>query len=38
MPEAATGGALREKVFVKMSQNSQQTSVSGETPLILQNF
>ena len=33
MPEAATGGVLRKKVFFKMSQNSQETPVPEETPV-----
>ena len=28
MPEPATGGVLRKKVFFKMSQNSEETSVN----------
>ena len=32
MPEAATGGVLRKKLFFKMSQNSQETPVPEETP------
>ena len=31
MPEAATWGVLRKKVFFKMSQNSQETPVPEET-------
>ena len=32
MPEAATVGVLRKKVFFKISQNSQETPVPGKTP------
>ena len=32
MPEAATVGVLRKKVFFKISQNSQETPVQGKTP------
>ena len=35
MPEAATGGVLRKKVFFEMLQNSQETPVPEE---ILVNF
>ena len=31
MPEAATWGVLRKKVFFKMSHNSQETPVPEET-------
>ena len=31
MPEAATGGVLRKKVFFKMSQNSKEIPVPEET-------
>ena len=33
MPEAATAGVLRKKVFFKISQNSQETPVPEETPV-----
>ena len=33
MPEAVTGGVLRKKVFLKMSQNSEETPVPKETPM-----
>ena len=33
MPEAATVGVLRKKVFFKISQNSQETPVPEETLL-----
>ena len=33
MPEAATGGVLRKRVFFKMLQNSQETPVPEETPV-----
>ena len=32
MPEAATVGVQRKKVFLKISQNSQETPVPGKTP------
>ena len=32
MPEAVTGGVLRQKVFFKMSQNSEETPVPEERP------
>ena len=32
MPEAATVGVQRKKVFFKISQNSQETPVPGKTP------
>ena len=38
MPEVATGGVLRKKVFFKMSQSSQETPVPEEALRILQNF
>ena len=38
MPEAATGGVLRKKVFFKMSQNSQETPVPEETPVNFAKF
>ena len=38
MPEAATGGVLQKKVFFTMSQNSQQTPVTGKTPVNFANF
>ena len=38
MSEAATGGVLRKKVFFKMSQNSQETSVPEETPVNFAKF
>ena len=37
MPEAATSGVLRKKVF-KMSQNSQETPVPEETPVNFAKF
>ena len=33
MPEAVTGSVLPNKVFFKMSQNSEETSVSEEIPV-----
>ena len=33
MPEAATGGVLRKRVFFKMLQNSQEAPVPEETPV-----
>ena len=33
MPETATLGVLRKKVFFKISQNSQETPVPEETPV-----
>ena len=38
MPEAATGGVLRKRVFFKMLQNSQETPVPEETPVNFVNF
>ena len=38
MPEAATGGVLRTKVFFKMSQNSQEIPVPEETPVNFAKF
>ena len=38
MPEVATGGVLRKKVFFKMSQNSQETPVPEETPVNFAKF
>ena len=38
MPEAATWGVLRKKVFFKMSQNSQETPVPEETPVNFAKF
>ena len=38
MPEVATGGVLRKKVFFKMSQNSQETPVPEETPVNFVKF
>ena len=38
MPEAVTGGVLRIKVFFKMSQNSEETPVTEETPLNFAKF
>ena len=38
MPAAATGGVLRKKVFFKMSQNSEETSVPEETPVNFAKF
>ena len=33
MPEAANGGVLQKKVFLKMPQISEETPVSGEAPV-----
>ena len=38
MPDAATVGVLRKKVFFKISQNSQETPVPEETLLNFPNF
>ena len=38
MPEAATGGVLRKKVFFKMSQSSQKTRVPEETYVNFAKF
>ena len=38
MSEAATGGALRKKVFFKMSQNSEETPAPEETPVNFAKF
>ena len=38
MPEAATGGVLRKKVFFKMSQISEETPVTEEIPVNFANF
>ena len=38
MPEAATGGVLRKRVFFKMLQNSQETPVPEETPVNFVKF
>ena len=38
MPEAATGGVLRKKVFFKMSQNSEETPVPEERPVNFTKF
>ena len=38
IPEAATWGVLRTKVFFKMSQNSQETPVPEETPVNFAKF
>ena len=38
IPEVATGGVLRKKVFFKMSQNSQETLVPEETPVNFATF
>ena len=38
MPEAATGGVLRKKVFFKMSQSSQETPVPEETSVNFAKF
>ena len=38
MPEAATAGALRKKVFFKISQNLQEIPVPEETPLNSAKF
>ena len=38
MPEAATAGVLRKKVFFEISQNSQETPVGQETPVNFAKF
>ena len=38
MPEAATVGVLRKKVFFKISQNSQETPVPEEAPVNFAKF
>ena len=38
MPEAATGGALQNKLFFKMLQNSQETPVPEETTMNFAKF
>ena len=38
MPEAATGGVVRKKVFFEMSQNSQETPVPEEAPVNFTKF
>ena len=38
MPEAATVGVLKRKVFFKVSQNSQETLVPEETPINFAKF
>ena len=38
MPDAATVGVLRKKVFFKISQNSQETPVPEETLLNFPKF
>ena len=38
MPEAATVGVLRKKLFFKISQNSQETPVPEETPVNFAKF
>ena len=38
MPEAATWGVLQKKVFFKISQNSQETSVPEVTPVNFAKF
>ena len=38
MPDAATVGVLRKKVFFKISQNSQQTPVPEKTPVNFAKF
>ena len=38
MPEAATVGVLRKKVFSKISQNSQEIPVPEETPVNFSKF
>ena len=38
MPEAAIGGALRQNVFFKMSQNSQEAPLPEETPANFGKF
>ena len=38
MPEATAVGVLRKKFFLKISQNSQKTPVSEETPVNFAKF
>ena len=38
MPEAATVGVLRKKVFFKISQNSQEIPVPEEAPINFGKF
>ena len=38
MPEAATGGVLRKKVFFKMLQNSQESPVPEKTSANFAKF
>ena len=38
MPEAATGGVLRKKVFLKMSHISEETPVPEETSVNFAKF
>ena len=38
IPEAATGGVLRKKELSKILQNSKETPVSDETPVIFAKF
>ena len=38
IPEAATGGVLRKKVFFKMSQSSQETPVPEEISVNFAKF
>ena len=38
MPKAASGGALWKKVFFKILQNSQETSVPEETPMNFEHL
>ena len=38
MPEAATVGVLRKKIFFKISQNSRETPVPEETPVNFAKF
>ena len=38
MPEAATGGVLRKRVFFRNSLNLQETLVPEETPVTFAKF
>ena len=38
MPEAATSGVLRKKMFFKMSQNSDETPVPEQRPVNFAKF
>ena len=38
IPEAATGGILRKKVFFKISQNLQETLMPDKTPVNFSKF